>query len=142
MLLNNAVSAAVGFVPFVGDLVLAMYKANSRNAALLEEFLRIRGEEFLKSERERAEDPGVVRPGAGREVDEVVPGKKPERSGTALSWFRRGSKGGSKKGKDTDKPAQEGEVPQAAAAPPPPDRGRFVEDVEPSVAPETSKLKK
>ncbi|KAJ3008924.1 hypothetical protein NUW54_g2971 [Trametes sanguinea] len=47
MLLNNAVSAVVGFIPFAGDIVLAMYKANSRNAALLEEFLRIRGEEFL-----------------------------------------------------------------------------------------------
>ena len=66
MLLNNAVSAAVGLVPFVGDVVLAMYKANSRNAALLEEFLRVRGAEFLKAERERAEDPQTVRPGAGR----------------------------------------------------------------------------
>ncbi|KAG9095372.1 hypothetical protein FRC06_009858 [Ceratobasidium sp. 370] len=42
MLANNVVSAAVGFVPFVGDVILASYKANSRNAALLEEFLRIR----------------------------------------------------------------------------------------------------
>jgi hypothetical protein len=48
MLLNNAVSAGVGLVPFAGDVVLAMFKANSRNAALLEEFLRIRGEEFIK----------------------------------------------------------------------------------------------
>ena len=48
MLINNAVSAGVGFVPVVGDVILAIYKANSRNAALLEEFLRIRGEEFLK----------------------------------------------------------------------------------------------
>lgn len=48
MLLNNAVSAAVGFIPVAGDVVLAMFKANSRNAALLEEFLRIRGEEFIK----------------------------------------------------------------------------------------------
>ncbi|PPQ76042.1 hypothetical protein CVT24_006671 [Panaeolus cyanescens] len=49
MLLNNAISAGVGFVPLVGDVILAMYKANSRNAALLEEFLRIRGEEFIKA---------------------------------------------------------------------------------------------
>ncbi|TFK35592.1 hypothetical protein BDQ12DRAFT_706626 [Crucibulum laeve] len=48
MLFNNAVSAGVGFVPFAGDVILAVYKANSRNAALLEEFLRIRGEEYLK----------------------------------------------------------------------------------------------
>lgn len=48
MLFNNAVSAGVGFVPVVGDVILAVYKANSRNVALLEEFLRIRGEEFIK----------------------------------------------------------------------------------------------
>lgn len=42
MLANNAVSAGVGLVPVVGDIILAAYKANSRNAALLEEFLRIR----------------------------------------------------------------------------------------------------
>lgn len=50
MLINNAVSVTVGLVPFAGDVVLAMYKANSRNAALLEEYLRIRGEEFIKIE--------------------------------------------------------------------------------------------
>ncbi|KAF4609757.1 hypothetical protein D9613_012034 [Agrocybe pediades] len=48
MLANNAVSAAVGFVPFVGDVILGVFKANSRNVALVEEFLRIRGENFLK----------------------------------------------------------------------------------------------
>ncbi|KAJ8072021.1 hypothetical protein AAF712_009639 [Marasmius tenuissimus] len=48
MLFNNAVSAGVGLVPLAGDVFLAVWKANSRNAALLEEFLRIRGEEFMK----------------------------------------------------------------------------------------------
>ncbi|KAK7437956.1 hypothetical protein VKT23_018391 [Stygiomarasmius scandens] len=48
MLMNNAVSAAVGFIPLAGDVILAAFKANSRNAALLEEFLRIRGEEYIK----------------------------------------------------------------------------------------------
>ncbi|CAE7215065.1 unnamed protein product [Rhizoctonia solani] len=76
MLANNAVSAGVGFIPLVGDVILAMYKANSRNAALLEEFLRIRGEEFLKTEAARQEDPEDIRPGAGREQGEVIPGKK------------------------------------------------------------------
>ncbi|KIY50925.1 hypothetical protein FISHEDRAFT_38006 [Fistulina hepatica ATCC 64428] len=52
MLLNNCVSAAVGFIPVLGDIILAVYKANSRNAALLEEFLRIRGEEFIRLEKE------------------------------------------------------------------------------------------
>ncbi|KJA14691.1 hypothetical protein HYPSUDRAFT_194879 [Hypholoma sublateritium FD-334 SS-4] len=49
MLLNNAVSAGVGTIPIAGDVALAMFKANSRNAALLEEFLRIRGAEFIKA---------------------------------------------------------------------------------------------
>ncbi|KAF8813405.1 hypothetical protein BYT27DRAFT_7131492 [Phlegmacium glaucopus] len=48
MLINNALSAGVGFIPLIGDVLLAVYKANSRNAALLEEYLRIRGDEFLK----------------------------------------------------------------------------------------------
>ncbi|KAF4597014.1 hypothetical protein EYR40_007464 [Pleurotus pulmonarius] len=47
MLFNNALSGAISFIPFVGDVMLAIVKANSRNAALLEEFLRVRGEEFI-----------------------------------------------------------------------------------------------
>ena len=69
MLANNAFSAAVGFVPFVGDIGIAVIKANSRNAALLEEFLRIRGQEFLKEQAAgpgaRKEDAVMVKPGAG-----------------------------------------------------------------------------
>ncbi len=34
MLMNNGVSAAVGLVPLVGDIVLGVWKANSRNAHL------------------------------------------------------------------------------------------------------------
>jgi len=86
MLLNNVVSAACGFIPLVGDVILGVYKANSRNAALLEEFLRIRGEEFLKIEVARAEDPGIIKPGAGREQGEKVPGKK---TGTLTSAASR-----------------------------------------------------
>ncbi|KAG6826195.1 hypothetical protein H0H92_000757, partial [Tricholoma furcatifolium] len=48
MLFHNLVSAGVGFVPLVGDLLIAVYKPNSRNAALLEEMLRLRGEEALR----------------------------------------------------------------------------------------------
>jgi hypothetical protein len=51
-----------------------VYKANSRNAALLEEYLRIRGDEFLKTSSSRQENPEEVRPGAGRSVNEVIPG--------------------------------------------------------------------
>lgn len=80
MLMNNAVSAAVGFVPIAGDVVLAMYKANSRNAALLEEFLRIRGEEFLKLKAqgknpEAVAQPSSTKPGdSSKKVKEVAKG--------------------------------------------------------------------
>ncbi|KAG5638102.1 hypothetical protein H0H81_001780 [Sphagnurus paluster] len=63
MLFHNAVSAGVGFVPIVGDVILAVYKANSRNAALLEEFLRIRGEEFL-----RLQGGGTTAPDNGKKL--------------------------------------------------------------------------
>ncbi|KAI0749349.1 hypothetical protein C8Q80DRAFT_619374 [Daedaleopsis nitida] len=137
MLFNNAISAGVGFVPIVGDIALAMFKANSRNAALLEEYLRVRGEEYLKAAATRTEDPAEVRPGAGRTPDEVVPGKKPERSGTG--WFRRGSKG--------DKKSKKGTAAAAAAAGgsagvPSPERGRFIEDMPRDVAPAAGDVKR
>ena len=117
MLLNNAVSAAVGFVPLVGDIVLAAYKANSRNAALLEDFLRKRGEAFLRAESERAQNGEVVRPGAGIEPGEHVPGKVEKKN--SGGWFRRRStKEG--KGKGVDKSVQS--TPGAGGT-------RFVENV-------------
>ncbi|KAL5503767.1 hypothetical protein ACEPAH_7838 [Sanghuangporus vaninii] len=70
MLLNNAFSAGVGLVPFVGDVGVAAFKANSRNAALLEEFLRIRGEEFLKSQKAQGEGD---REGQGRRKRKRMP---------------------------------------------------------------------
>ncbi|THH29423.1 hypothetical protein EUX98_g4753 [Antrodiella citrinella] len=99
MLVNNAVSVSVGLVPVAGDIILAVFKANSRNAALLEEFLRIRGEEFIKvkQEHERTENPENVKPGAGREEGEHVPLSAPEsqqqqqggwvEKSSASSWF-------------------------------------------------------
>lgn len=47
MMFNNAVSTGVGFVPLVGDVVMAAWRANSRNAKLLEELLRVQGEENI-----------------------------------------------------------------------------------------------
>jgi hypothetical protein len=102
MVMNNMVGIGVGFLPIVGDIVLAIYKANSRNAMLLEEFLRVRGEEFVrmrgvedvngrekgaedgegwfKSLMRRARRAGVspkdaeqVKPGAGMTSDELEP---------------------------------------------------------------------
>ncbi|KAM5535967.1 hypothetical protein V8D89_010407 [Ganoderma adspersum] len=153
MLVNNAVSAGVGLVPIVGDIILAMYKANSRNAALLEEYLRVRGEEFLKAEGERKQNAKDVKPGAGRKPGEVIPipgdePLKPSRSATALAtaggWFRRGGKGTKKDKNKTEKGVEEPETAEATpvlAVSSSSDRGRFVEDVPPTLA-KTNSLKR
>jgi hypothetical protein len=94
MLVNNSISVVVGLVPFVGDIVMASYKANSRNAALLGEFLRIRGEEYLRVQAEGKTPAAVeagkttvagvpktdaeqVKPGAGVTEGEVIEGMAP-----------------------------------------------------------------
>ena len=86
---NQAIATVIGFVPIVGDIGIAIFKTNSRNAALLEEYLRIRGEEFLKAQADRAEDPEIVKPGAGKEEEERIHGKTPSRS---RLFSRRSSK--------------------------------------------------
>lgn len=85
MLANNAISAAVGFVPLVGDVLLAQFRANSRNAALLEEFLRIRGEEYLASQQGQGAGPNaaIVQPGAGAESGERIPVPAPGQAAAA-----------------------------------------------------------
>jgi len=90
MLGNQAIATTIGLVPLVGDIGIAVFKTNFRNAALLEEYLRVRGEEFLKAQADRVEDPTVVKPGAGKEEAEKIPGKWP--SQTRLGFFRRSSK--------------------------------------------------
>lgn len=78
MLFNNTVSALGGVVPIVGDVVIAFYKANSRNALLLEEFLRVRGEEYLRLQVEREEEERVGRALAScvsqKDMEQVKPG--------------------------------------------------------------------
>ncbi|ADV21023.1 hypothetical protein I315_01434 [Cryptococcus gattii Ru294] len=57
MLFNNAISAGIGLVPVAGDIFLAAWKANSRNALLLEAYLTIRGQEYIAGLRR---EPGVI----------------------------------------------------------------------------------
>jgi len=153
MLMNNLVSAGVGFVPVAGDVVLAMYKANSRNAALLEEFLRIRGEEYIKLHGER--DNGVkkgpsifkklttggkaeegnkgnlskadqeqVKPGAG-----MVPGETPVDKNTKET--PPPTNASSQNNKSLKKNFTSFFGSKKPSLPPPAgDRGRFVEDVD------------
>ncbi len=76
MLSNNVISTVMGLIPVVGDILLAHWKANSRNAFLLEEFLRVRAEEALKKPSKRIEDENEIKPGAGVAPGEPSPAKK------------------------------------------------------------------
>lgn len=78
MLVNNAVSFGVSFVPIIGDVFLAIYKANSRNAALLDEFLMIRGDTFLKMREAEAKRGNLAGAAKGdlssADIEQVKPG--------------------------------------------------------------------
>lgn len=50
MLINVVLDFVVGLVPFVGDLADMWYKCNTRNAILLEDYLRRRGAENLRQQ--------------------------------------------------------------------------------------------
>lgn len=157
MLMNNAVSAAVGLVPVAGDIVLAAFKANSRNAALLEEFLRIRGEEFIKLGAERSAAaantnttvkgkgkmvaPGVtksdaeqVKPGAGLQDNATVPGGMVAVADAPASTLMPARTPGSgKSGKSIGRKGFGSFFGgKTAKAPSAGDKGRFVENVDAS----------
>lgn len=70
MVFNLALATSVGLVPIVGDVLLAAFRANSRNAALLEEFLRLRGEGISQSAGDETTSAPLVdkRIGASRDV--------------------------------------------------------------------------
>jgi len=134
MLINNSVSALSGLIPIAGDVVLAMYKANSRNAALLEEFLRIRGEEFIRLEAEKRgelgptnqtsntvspskNDMAQVKPGAGMGAEGMAGGAPaPAPAATKPTGTTRSFSSWRGNRKDKQKIPSE-------------DRGKFVEDV-------------
>ncbi|KAI0287997.1 hypothetical protein BC826DRAFT_873187, partial [Russula brevipes] len=56
MILNLVVSASIGLVPGIGDILLASFRANVRNAKLLENFLVKRGERAGKAAQEKRDD--------------------------------------------------------------------------------------
>lgn len=50
MLLNVAIDFVIGLVPFIGDIADALYKCNTRNAIILEKYLRQAGAKTLAGE--------------------------------------------------------------------------------------------
>ncbi|KAJ3883936.1 hypothetical protein F5051DRAFT_2749 [Lentinula edodes] len=150
MLANNAVSAAVGLIPFAGDVVLAAFKANSRNAALLEEFLRIRGEEFMKlgvagsaaaADKNQTKGKGKmvahgvsktdaeqVKPGAGIEAGAIPGGTTVIVSDSKQAPTR--TPGSGKSGKSIGRKGFGSFFAKSGKLPSPGEKGRFVENVE------------
>ncbi|KAI9777837.1 MAG: hypothetical protein M1839_008514 [Geoglossum umbratile] len=74
MILNVILDFVVGLVPFLGDLADAMYKCNTRNAILLEEFLRKRGQLAIKRQgAQNVVDPSLPDTYDMDDDDEVPP---------------------------------------------------------------------
>ncbi|OQE32847.1 hypothetical protein PENFLA_c001G06474 [Penicillium flavigenum] len=57
MLINVILDFIVGLVPFVGDLADAVYKANTRNAVILEGHLREKGAKAASQQSRRRQEP-------------------------------------------------------------------------------------
>lgn len=67
MMRNLALSEVVGLVPFLGDIFIAWWRANSRNSWLLEAFLIERAiKNLADEEREILEESEVDAEGPGR----------------------------------------------------------------------------
>ncbi|EHK47317.1 hypothetical protein TRIATDRAFT_217932 [Trichoderma atroviride IMI 206040] len=75
MLINIVLDFAVGLVPFLGDLVDAVFRANTRNAALLEEHLRQKGKTEL---RKSGLPVPAVDPSSAQEYDRIQREDPPE----------------------------------------------------------------
>jgi hypothetical protein len=69
MLFNIAVDFGIGLVPFIGDLADALFRANTKNAVLLEKHLRQKGAKALKSQ---GRETPAVDPSDATEFDRVL----------------------------------------------------------------------
>jgi len=47
MLFNQILATTIGLVPIIGDIVMAIWKVNSRNAALFEDFITLRAKHAM-----------------------------------------------------------------------------------------------
>ncbi|KAI9049041.1 hypothetical protein LZ554_006889 [Drepanopeziza brunnea f. sp. 'monogermtubi'] len=56
MMLNIIVDFGVGLVPFLGDIVDALFRANTKNAVVLEHYLREKGAKSLEAQGQVAPD--------------------------------------------------------------------------------------
>ncbi|KAK9385633.1 hypothetical protein V1515DRAFT_607397 [Lipomyces mesembrius] len=62
MMTNVIIDFSLGLVPLVGDVVDILYKANSRNALLLETYLRERGKNSIENAESSETDSTLILP--------------------------------------------------------------------------------
>lgn len=74
-MLNILVDFGIGLVPFIGDLADAVFRANTRNAAILEQHLRERG---LKNLRDSGQPIPTVDPSDPHDFDRMQAEDPPE----------------------------------------------------------------
>ncbi|KAF8486163.1 hypothetical protein DFH94DRAFT_711088 [Russula ochroleuca] len=80
MILNLAISTTIGLMPGAGAILLASYRANVRNAGLLENFLAMRGERAAAKAAQSATSEETKRDasGDGKDKDDARQGKAGE----------------------------------------------------------------
>ncbi|KAI9641679.1 hypothetical protein NHQ30_009535 [Ciborinia camelliae] len=85
MMFNIILDFAIGLVPFAGDLVDAVFRANTRNALELERHLRDKGAKILKAKGERLPSVDVTDPDEFDLYDKELSEEEPPRytSGTS-----------------------------------------------------------
>ncbi|RKF62704.1 putative membrane protein [Erysiphe neolycopersici] len=71
MLINIILDFGVGLVPFIGDIADALFRANTRNAILLEQYLREKGIKNLEAQNQPSESSTSIK---FRESDQQVIG--------------------------------------------------------------------
>ncbi|KAL1954164.1 hypothetical protein VTO42DRAFT_1572 [Malbranchea cinnamomea] len=78
MLLNVVLDFFIGLIPFVGDLADAVYKCNTRNAVILESYLKKKGQKNLKQMSRPLTEPDSSQ-GSGGASGPTAPSNEPAR---------------------------------------------------------------
>ncbi|WEW61070.1 hypothetical protein PRK78_006559 [Emydomyces testavorans] len=101
MLLNVIFDFVIGLVPFVGDLVDALYKCNTRNAVLLERYLKAKGKQNLKHQNQAVIEVGAQN-GSGQGIPGNTTPRRPEQARLQGDKTRPGNNGRSNRRKEPD----------------------------------------
>jgi hypothetical protein len=85
MMINVIIDFVIGLVPFIGDLADAVFKANTRNAVILETHLREKGAKATKGTSERSRSRRREQPAQPAEIDYSLPDEFDRQEGGIVS---------------------------------------------------------